>query len=150
MIIFHDGFRFTKWKKFFRENQFKNVILDTHIYIFAMEMFVPIHKPWVYRIYVNHNARKIKKVSQYVPVVVGEWCISNRFGTNAPESEKPKRFQEVTKIQLDAWNQSAGSVYWNYQLWRERDLVMDDPWKESWDFCRDVERGYINMDDFLS
>ncbi|MCD7857981.1 MAG: cellulase family glycosylhydrolase [Clostridiales bacterium] len=36
-IVFHDGFRLTGWNRFFDESGMKNVFLDTHIYIFAME-----------------------------------------------------------------------------------------------------------------
>lgn len=42
-IVFHDGFRLTHWNRFFDEQNMKNVMLDTHIYIFAMEKFVPLH-----------------------------------------------------------------------------------------------------------
>ncbi len=149
VIVFHDGFRFTSWKKFFQKNHLKNVMLDTHIYIFAMENFVPIHKLWVYRIYVGFNAWKIRRVSSYVPVLVGEWCLSNRYALNAKGDARKKRFIDVAKLQLAAWNQSAGSVYWNYQLWREQELTLDDEWKESWDFRRCIDEGWMPEKEFV-
>ena len=71
------------------------MLLDTHIYIFAMESFVPIHKPWVYRMYVNINRRTIRRVSKYVPVVVGEWCISQKYAVGCKEDlkEQQRRFR---------------------------------------------------------
>ena len=145
VVVFHDGFRTGSWKKFFTENQLKNVLLDTHIYIFAMEGFVPIHKPWVYRMYVNSNRRTIRKVSQYVPVVVGEWCISQKYAVGCKEDKKEqqRRFREVADMQLDAWSESAGYIYWNYQLWRDVDKTMDDPWKEPWDIRRCWKNGWM-------
>ena len=41
-IVFHDGFRTSLWGNFFVKNNMKNVYLDTHIYIQAMEMYVPL------------------------------------------------------------------------------------------------------------
>ena len=60
-IVFHDGFRLRHWRRFFRKENMKNVVLDTHIYIFAMESFVPVHKPWVYQIYIKSQQRLIRR-----------------------------------------------------------------------------------------
>lgn len=154
-IVFHDGFRLTSWNRFFDENKFVNVALDTHIYIFAMEMFVPVHKLPVYKLYIDWNRRQIEKVSRHVPVIVGEWCISNKYaieyGKGQPETEeirleKQRRFQQVAKLQLDAWSASAGSIFWNYQLWRDKSKRMDAEWKESWDLSRSWKNGWIPQD----
>ena len=151
-IVFHDGFRLTKWNRFFDENHFVNVALDTHIYIFAMEMFVPVHKLGVYRIYIDINRRQIQQVSRHVPVIVGEWCISNKYASEYGKGqaeieeirkEKQRRFMQVSKLQLDAWSCSAGSIFWNYQLWRDKSLRMDAEWKESWDLSRSWKNGWI-------
>ncbi len=151
-IVFHDGFRLTHWNRFFDQQKMKNVMLDTHIYIFAMEKFVPLHFPWVYRIYVGFNRWKIRQVAKHIPVVVGEWCVSCDYATNVGKGRemteelielKQKRFREVAALQMDAWSESAGYIYWNYQLLRDRDKPTDDPWKESWDLCRCWLRGWV-------
>lgn len=151
-IVFHDGFRLTHWNRFFDEQKMKNVILDTHIYIFAMEKFVPLHMLWVYRIYVGFNKWKIKQVSKHIPVVVGEWCISNEYGTSVGKGKtlteelrelKRSHFREVAELQMDAWSSSAGYIYWNYQLLRDREAPMDEEWKESWDLARCWQRGWV-------
>ena len=46
-------------------------------------------------------------------------------------------------MQLDAWSESAGYIYWNYQLWRDVDKTMDDPWKEPWDIRRCWKNGWM-------
>ena len=148
-IVFHDGFRFNVWNHFFRTQKFENVALDTHIYIFAMEMFVPFHQPWVYQQYINYNLRALRRVQKDVRVIVGEWCISNKYATagKTPE-EKKERFRKIAQMQLAAWNEAYGWFYWNYQLLRDREEPTDEEWKESWDLARCINRGWIEKEDF--
>lgn len=152
VIVFHDGFRLTSWNRFFRESGMKNVVLDTHIYIFAMENFVPIAKPWVYKIYIDINRRQIQKVQKDIPVIVGEWCICNKYANNMRKSvmdskeytqNQRKKYNEIAKLELDAWKESAGWFYWNYQLLRDRNTPTDENWKESWDLYRCFKNGWL-------
>ena len=85
-IVFHDGFRFMSWRGFFLFSSMKNVALDTHIYIFAMESFVPIARPWVYRMYIGIHRHQIRRVQKVVPVIVGEWCICNKYANRMDQS----------------------------------------------------------------
>lgn len=162
-IMFHDGFRLRHWGKFFRKEHMKNVVLDTHIYIFAMESFVPIHMPWVYQIYIKSQQRLIERIQRDVPVVVGEWCICNKYaekavsGKSAEESSdrsaqaaaqdelRKKRYLEIAAMQLQAWESGAGWIYWSYQFKPNRKEPLDEKWKESWDFSRCVENGWIEF-----
>jgi len=80
-VVFHDGFRLTAWNAFFRRGGMKNVYLDTHQYIWAMEMFLPLHRPFVYRLFLGHAEKQIRKVQKAVPVLVGEWCICTRHAS---------------------------------------------------------------------
>ncbi len=162
-IVFHDGFRLRHWGKFFHKEHMKNVVLDTHIYIFAMESFVPIHMPWIYQIYIKSQQRLIERIQKDVPVVVGEWCICNKYaekavsGKSAEESSdrsaqadaqdelRKKRYLEVAAMQLQAWESGAGWIYWSYQFKPNRKEPLDEKWKESWDFSRCVENGWIEF-----
>lgn len=162
-IVFHDGFRLRHWGKFFRKEHMKKVVLDTHIYIFAMESFVPIHMPWVYQIYIKSQQRLIERIQRDVPVVVGEWCICNKYaekavsGKSAEESSdrsaraaaqdelRKKRYLEIAAMQLQAWESGAGWIYWSYQFKPNRKEPLDEKWKESWDFSRCVENGWIEF-----
>ena len=162
-IVFHDGFRLRHWGKFFRKEHMKNVVLDTHIYIFAMESFVPIHMPWVYHIYIKSQQRLIERIQRDVPVVVGEWCICNKYaekavsGKSAEKSSdrsaqaaaqdelRKKRYLEIAAMQLQAWESGAGWIYWSYQFKPNRKEPLDEKWKESWDFSRCVENGWIEF-----
>lgn len=162
-IVFHDGFRLRHWGKFFRKEHMKNVVLDTHIYIFAMESFVPIHMPWVYQIYIKSQQRLIERIQRDVPVVVGEWCICNKYaekavsGKSAEKSSdrsaqaaaqdelRKKRYLEIAAMQLQVWESGAGWIYWSYQFKPNRKEPLDEKWKESWDFSRCVENGWIEF-----
>ena len=162
-IVFHDGFRLRHWGKFFRKEHMKNVVLDTHIYIFAMESFVPIHMPWVYQIYIKSQQRLIERIQRDVPVVVGEWCICNKYaekavsGKSAEKSSdrsaqaaaqdelRKKRYLEIAAMQLQAWESGAGWIYWSYQFKPNRKEPLDEKWKESWDFSSCVENGWIEF-----
>ena len=162
-IVFHDGFRLRHWGKFFRKEHMKNVVLDTHIYIIAMESFVPIHMPWVYQIYIKSQQRLIERIQRDVPVMVGEWCICNKYaekavsGKSAEESSdrsaqadaqdelRKKRYLEIAAMQLQAWESGAGWIYWSYQFKPNRKEPLDEKWKESWDFSRCVENGWIEF-----
>lgn len=162
-IVFHDGFRLRHWGKFFHKEHMKNVVLDTHIYIFAMESFVPIHMPWVYQIYIKSQQRLIERIQKDVPVVVGEWCICNKYAEKAvsgKSAEEPsdrsaqadaqdelrkKRYLEIAAMQLQAWESGAGWIYWSYQFKPNRKEPLDEKWKESWDFSRCVENGWIEF-----
>lgn len=151
VIVFHDGFRLGHWGKYFRKEQMENVMLDTHIYVYAMEFFVPVHKPWVYYIYINSQKWLIKKIAKDIPVVVGEWCVSNRYAEKRYKNEteeqwqehRRKRYQKVSKMMKSAWNVSAGSIYWNYQFRRDRSEKLDENWKEAWDYARSTEYRWI-------
>jgi hypothetical protein len=41
VLMFHDGFRLNAWKDSMRGPEYKNVVLDTHIYVAMADMFAP-------------------------------------------------------------------------------------------------------------
>lgn len=84
VIVFHDGFRLSRWKDFFRREGMENVLLDTHIYLFAMEYFLPVSFPWIYRLYVALEKHKIEKAARWTPVVVGSGASSAAIPLTAP------------------------------------------------------------------
>ena len=156
-VVFHDGFRCTAWNRFFRESGFKNVALDTHIYIFAMENFVPIAKPWVYKTYLNACMMQVRKAQKEIPVIVGEWCVCNKYANQMAQSVMPQseraekqkaKYREIAAMELNAWRETAGWFYWNYQLLRDRETPTDESWKESWDLSRCLRNGWLKKEDF--
>ena len=173
VIVFHDGFRLNRWGNWFRHQNMHRIMLDTHIYIAAMESFVPIHKLWAYRLFVKLNELMIRRAVRHIPVVVGEWCIENQWAASggagneavdgagagasggsssdaAADREQRMRdaYREVAALQLEAWNVSAGHIYWNYQLRREPAKNGDHPRRkhvdfEAWDLTRVWRNGWM-------
>ena len=87
-VVFHDGFRYGPWRLFFRREKMKNVYLDMHPYIWAMEMFVPFHRPWAYRVYLAFQRARIRKLQRFIPVLIGEWCVCNHWTHDLPGFRK--------------------------------------------------------------
>ncbi|MGO4946396.1 glycoside hydrolase family 5 protein [Blautia sp. Sow4_E7] len=152
VICFHDGFRLTKWNRFFQKNQMKNVLLDTHIYIFAMEGFLPFKAMWLYKMYLAVEKMKIKKAQKQIPVVIGEWCICNKYAEKMAKSVmleqevetcRRERYLQVAGLELDTWKETAGYFYWNYQLVRDMENEIPESWKNSWDLRRCWKHGWI-------
>lgn len=86
-IVFHDGFRLSCWGDFFVREHMENVIVDTHMYLFAMENFVPVRAMWVYKIFMAYNRWAHKRMAKHTPVVVGEWCLEQRWALAAAEKK---------------------------------------------------------------
>lgn len=141
VIVFHDGFRLGRWGNFFKKKGMQNVMLDTHIYIFAMENFVPIRAKWVYRMYMAVNAWLLKRAGRHVPVVVGEWCIANRraqkyIGDPQKKEQCRLAYREVADMQKQVWQHTAGHIYWSYQLYRDREKPFEAVERNGWDLSR--------------
>ncbi|MCR5295209.1 MAG: cellulase family glycosylhydrolase [Lachnospiraceae bacterium] len=151
-IVFHDGFRLMSWNHFFKKNGFQNTMLDTHFYIFSMENFVPFASPRIYQIYLAVCRWRIRHVQKAVPLIVGEWCICNKYADRMGDSvmglreyrvRQRKKYRLIAKMELKSFAEARGWFYWNYQLLRDREAAMDQSWKESWDLCRCMRHGWI-------
>ena len=53
-----------------------------------------------------------------------------------------QRYQKLENP--EAWRETDGWFYWNYQLLRDRTVPTDLPWKESWDLCRCIRNGWLD------
>jgi glucan 1,3-beta-glucosidase len=160
-VVFHDGFRLPFWGAFFRRHHMKNVYLDTHIYLWAMEKFVPVHRPFAYYLYLSVERAKIRFAELWTPVLVGEWSLANRYAAKLSRhrtvrafrhagipdrvrlAEERRRYREVCAMEQHAFAPAAGTCFWNYELLRDTDSPMNRFWKDGWDFRRCVKNGWI-------
>lgn len=142
-VVFHDGFDIEQWKDFMRGDdgklapEFENVVLDTHQYLMTAEMMGCPQTVEDYDDFVrNTYAPMIAEMSEYFPVIVGEWCLFNSVGcgvdTHGGQSvlngeegaqaetltaeQKRSLYQGVAESQLAAWSKGSGFYYWNYKL----------------------------------
>ena len=165
-IVFHDGFRLTAWRDFFARNGMENVYLDAHIYLWAMEKFVPFHCFPVYQLYLAWERKKIRLARRYTPVIVGEWTICCRWAADLSRHrvirkwenagipteerlrEQTRRFRKVLHLEVNTWKSADGWCYWNYELLRDPKEMMNRYWKDSWDIRRCFRNGWIPNDLF--
>lgn len=166
VIVIHDGFELKAWKDFMREEEFKNVVLDTHQYLMMAEMYGCEQSPEGYVQYVKEYLTKdIEEMQQYFPVICGEWCLFNSYGcgidttgglspvngVNAIEDKldadsRKDLYKLVAEVQLDAWKKISGHFYWNYKLLL--DTVNDPGWIgwDCWDLGKSVSLGWYPVD----
>ena len=94
VIVFHDGFRLLRWGGWFRRAGMRNVMLDTHQYLIAMEdplfsgparrLYLRSRRlPWLYRMLVGASGIAIRSAARRIPVLVGEWCVENQWAYTA-------------------------------------------------------------------
>lgn len=146
VIVFQDGFRLGKWKAFFVKNHMENVVLDTHIYLHSIEGITRSPKLFFYKLFLFQNKLSIKRAVKYTPVMIGEWCIANHLHTTDTQStynENTRRNidNQLFKMQQQAWETSAGWIYWNYKLRGDIQSPLPEEWLKEWDFriCRKNE-----------
>ncbi len=165
IIVFHDGFRLLRWGDWSRRAGMRNVMLDTHQYLIAMEepLFAgpacrlylqSRHLPWLYRMLVGAREIAIRSAARHIPVLVGEWCVENRWALHG--RNRADAYRQVSRLQRAAWDASAGQVYWSYQLARSakpgsgEGKPPRDPRNggnlEAWDLTRVWRHGWIQAD----
>lgn len=163
-VVIHDGFDLMAWKDFMQEEEYQNVVLDTHQYLMMAEMDGCPQTVEGYVEYIQTKyAKMIEEMEQYFPVVCGEWCLFNSLACGcdtkggqsvlngmegtAQESFSPVRkkeiYQAVANAQLDAWKKGSGYFYWSYKLLV--DTVNEPGWIgwDSWDLGRCVDFGWF-------
>ncbi len=165
-VVFHDAFRLKDWKEFLQEDRFHGrVILDTHQYLMVAEAYGCEQTPAGYVKYIEDVwAKDIAEVEEYVPVVVGEWCVFNSYAVGVdtkggqtslngldfsgnqevftPEQKK-MIYQTIANAQLLAWQKGSGYFYWSYKLLL--DTVNEPNWIgwDSWDLGKCVDQGWF-------
>ncbi|WP_152973501.1 glycoside hydrolase family 5 protein [Bifidobacterium aesculapii] len=171
-IVFHDGFRLDRWRDWFAREGMRNVMLDTHMYLVMSErpetVFRMLPDTWLvrwYRLFAAWQRRRIRRAARFIPVMVGEWCVANglaaRIGDGSddtggmrsagsgdvaasPSERRRAICREVAALQLDAWNISAGQVYWSYRL-RARRIPADDARFDPWDLTHVWHAGWLGL-----
>lgn len=136
VVMFHDGFRLKSWKEFMRGPEYRNVILDTHVYLgFALSGPDATVADYM-RLGLETTAAHLAEMREFFPVVVGEWSLTHNphaFGELTP-LQRDAAVRMVGAAQLYVWEQVDGWYFWSYKL------LSDAP---HWDFRRATERGWL-------
>lgn len=166
-VVIHDGFDIRRWKDFMREEKYKNVVLDTHLYLMVAEAQGCEQTLEGYVRYIKeHFEKAVEEMEAYFPVICGEWCLFNSLACGcdtkggqsvlngvegaASESVSPEEkkviYNTIANAQLEAWSKCSGYFYWSYKLLT--DTVNTPGWIgwDSWDLGRCADFGWFPVD----
>lgn len=141
-VVFSDAFFPEGWEAFFKEEQFHNIVLDTHQYLNMVEYGFgeerPIEK---YEAYLEGLTENLASISAKIPVIVGEWSLCNAMTgleQMGPE-EKTLALQRLYRSYRKAVDVCDGWFYWSYKL------ETPEPEKDFWDLRKCLENEWIKV-----
>jgi len=137
LVVFHDAFRFSLMKYFFKESHFKNVLLDTHLYL-EMEGVTDTTSTGnhLHRILVDWE-QDIREMQKIVPVMVGEWSLPHNILPDSSSEERYYSYRLMADAFLLAWEQAYAQFFWSYKV-----ECHDKP---GWDFRDCINRGWLPL-----
>ncbi len=137
-LVFHDGFRLSLWKGVFPAEEYRNLVLDAHLYVAfnefekGPEAFLQVLQKTLKEF---HSG--IQEMRAHYPVIIGEWCFSypdKGFG----ESDTPLMMEAAMRAgaacQLYVFEQADGWFFWSYKL-------VNGPL--GWDMQKAIEMGWM-------
>jgi glucan 1,3-beta-glucosidase len=139
-VVFHDGFRIEEWNGYFTAPDFKNVVLDTHLYLMMLTMSVGDRELDDYLAFIaDQFAGTVREAARNVPVMIGEWCLdtASKQSVELIDDERRSYFRRIANAQLRAWEPAAAWTYWSYKL------HTNDPQHDPWDMSRAIELGWL-------
>lgn len=145
-VVFHDGFQMTVWKDFITQPRFRNVMLDTHLYLMGFDAGQGEENldPYLDRIRKDFGDQ-IAQVQEYVPVVCGEWCLSNACASGLEPEAAARIYKQIGEAQLASWKRGSGYFYWSYKLLLDTVNGSARPGMDSWDLGKSVDMGWITL-----
>ncbi|WP_218834974.1 hypothetical protein [Paenibacillus sp. E222] len=146
VVVFHDGFQLLEWKDFMREEEFVNVVLDTHQYLMAADNPECSNKLEDYIEYIENNFVKgVGEMQKYFPVIIGEWCIFNSTeGLKGMSRDDQKQiYQQIAHAKLQAWENGAGWFYWSYKLLLDTVNVAGSEGLDSFDMGKCFDQDWL-------
>lgn len=137
-IVIHDQFQAREWKDFMQTNEFKNVMLDTHIYHCFTEEDNKMTPSELIETVMTKRMAQIKEMSEYFPIIVGEWSLGIH-----PEYT----FKELNEAQIDALIRAYASVqtlvYEGVEGWFFWSYKLNNDEMHSWDYRKCVDHHWM-------
>lgn len=141
-IVFHDGFRISEWVGFFKEPEFKNFIVDTHMYLMTFALTKGHGELSDFLEYIDKDfGGTISKLSKSFPILVGEWSVdtASKKAAELTGEEKIRYYNQIAEAHLRAWQHASAWCYWSYKM------QLDSPSFDHWDFGKAVELGLLPL-----
>jgi glucan 1,3-beta-glucosidase len=134
-VVFHDGFRATQWGDFMRAPDYKNVILDTHLYQCFSDEDRRRNLQGQVELAVSQRRQELDGIRKSHRVIVGEWSCSlpaeSTRGANAVVTEAA--LHAFGAAQLLSYETTEGWFFWTYRTESS----------QAWNFRHCVERGWL-------
>lgn len=138
-LVFHDQFELDTWEDLLPEDEYQNVVIDTHLYMnFNEQGFTRFDGP-EYEAKVAEFAEQVERATQFHRVLVGEWCLGNHSPLKSELDDEGKRafYRVLADAQIAAWDKGIGGCYWSYKV--------DDPNRQDWSMRACVANGWLSM-----
>jgi glucan 1,3-beta-glucosidase len=134
-VVFHDAFRFSLMKNFFKESRFRKVLLDTHLYLEMEGVTTMTHtENHLRRILVDWN-HEIRDMQKTVPVMVGEWSLPHNIRPDLSDEQRYYSYRLMADAFLLTWEQAYAQFFWSYKV-----KCQDKP---GWDFRDCIAKGWL-------
>lgn len=126
-IVFHDGFHSILFSLSLWPRKNYPVYMDCHWYA-----FIPVGNSLHRYLKLLSIYRKLllRYVQLFQPVIVGEWSsvLPGRYFDQIPQDQHDELLRKNIDMQLDAYKNAAGWIYWNYKhegrgMWNFRSLI---------------------------
>lgn len=137
-VVLHDGFRLEEFEDFMTGPEYKNVVIDTHLYIGFLEANMESRELSDYIDAIEqYFEKRLERAQKFHKVVVGEWCIANKsaYIKEADETAKKRIYRLIADAQMKAWEKCEGWIFWSYKL--------HTPGRNDWDFERAVDAEWL-------
>ena len=117
LVVFSASGHPGAWKHFMRGDQYKNVVMDLHLYHYRDETVQDITTPRGLSSAINRNRQLIREaLSTKFPVLVGEWSAAAVLAGTSVTPEGRRAYERVfVSNQLASFDDTAG---WFFQTWK--------------------------------
>jgi len=138
-IVMHDAFRLSSWEDFFKDNNFTNVILDTHMYQVFDKHQADTNLEEHLEMALNRN-KVLREIEKFVPVVVGEWSLALRTNEYINKSNMEDCMKKYSSAQIEGMREASGHIFWTYKV---------EDKHSAWNFRSLIERKIVNLEEYL-
>lgn len=141
-VVFSDAFDLGAWTDFFREPEFRNIVLDTHQYLQMVEYgFGEERSMEKYLAYLDGLRQQLAVVAADIPLLVGEWSLGNLmndYDVNDQE-ERTIAMQKLCEAYRTAIESGIGWCFWSYRL------AVEESGKDLWDVRKCLDNGWLSL-----
>lgn len=137
-VVIHDGFRLEEWESFMPKEQYPNLVIDTHMYLFSIEHQMKERTLFAYERAIREQfEQRLMRAQKYHSVIVGEWSLANKSIElqERSDDEKAKVYQCIGQWESKAWNACDGWIFWSYKLHAAG--------RNDWDYQGAVDNGWL-------